>query len=111
MSLRRRSLSGRLRRERCPVIVLKRMVDRKSRNVLWSKLIDMRHHLYAVLPIVALTMFATLAICQPTPDQQTQKSNEGGQSSAASGVNTGGPHAAILDDQHRPITAGGFVKT
>src|SRR5579864_2687551 len=27
------------------------------------------------------------------------------------GVNTGQPHAAVLDKEHRPITAGGFVKT
>src|SRR3984885_3134335 len=27
------------------------------------------------------------------------------------GVNTGGAHAAVLDSEHRPITAGGFVKT
>jgi len=30
---------------------------------------------------------------------------------AGMGVNTGGQHAAVLDDEHRPITAGGFVKT
>ncbi len=29
---------------------------------------------------------------------------------AGAGVETGGAHAAVLDDQHRPITAGGFVK-
>ena len=27
------------------------------------------------------------------------------------GVNTGGVHAAVLDSEHRPITAGGFVKS
>jgi hypothetical protein len=27
------------------------------------------------------------------------------------GVNTGAAHAAVLDEQHRPITAGGFVRT
>src|SRR5260370_561361 len=27
------------------------------------------------------------------------------------GVNTGGAHAAVLDSEHRPITAGGFVKS
>jgi len=30
---------------------------------------------------------------------------------AGMGVNTGGQHAAVLDEEHRPITAGGFVKT
>jgi hypothetical protein len=33
------------------------------------------------------------------------------QESAGMGVNTGGAHAAVLDEQHRPITAGGFVKS
>jgi len=74
-------------------------------------LIDIRHRLHIVLPTVVFAMFATLAIAQSTPDQQAQKPNDGRQSSAANGVNTGEPHAAVLDDQHRPITAGGFVKT
>jgi enediyne biosynthesis protein E4 len=30
--------------------------------------------------------------------------------SGGMGVNTGAAHAAVLDEQHRPITAGGFVK-
>src|SRR5450756_2011899 len=37
-------------------------------------------------------------------DQQTQKGNEGGQPAAVGGVKTGGPHPAVLDDLHRPIT-------
>ncbi|HEY2038245.1 MAG TPA: CRTAC1 family protein [Edaphobacter sp.] len=36
---------------------------------------------------------------------------EGGQPPASGGVNTGGTHSAVYDQQHRPITAGGFVKT
>jgi hypothetical protein len=47
---------------------------------------------------------------QPT-DTQSAKPQEGGQPPAAGGVNTGGVHAPILDSEHRPITAGGFVKT
>ena len=31
--------------------------------------------------------------------------------SGGMGVNTGAAHPAVLDEQHRPITAGGFVKT
>jgi hypothetical protein len=34
-----------------------------------------------------------------------------GMAPPSAGVDTGGAHAAVLDDQHRPITAGGFVKT
>ena len=37
------------------------------------------------------------------------RSAEGAQSPSQSGVNTGGAHAAVLDAEHRPITAGGFV--
>ena len=45
-----------------------------------------------------------------TADTQSDKPREGGQPSAVGGVNTGGSHAAVLDSEHRPITAGGFVK-
>jgi hypothetical protein len=45
-----------------------------------------------------------------TADTQSDKPREGGQSPAVGGVNTGGAHPAILDKEHRPITAGGFVK-
>jgi len=43
-------------------------------------------------------------------DTQSDKPREGGQAPAVGGVNTGGAHAAVLDKDHRPITAGGFVK-
>jgi hypothetical protein len=43
--------------------------------------------------------------------QETQKPSEGAQPPAMGGVNTGGAHAAVLDAEHRPITAGGFVKS
>src|SRR5580698_8373834 len=42
---------------------------------------------------------------------QPDKPQEGGQPPASGGVNTGGVHAPVLDQEHRPITAGGFVKT
>jgi hypothetical protein len=43
-------------------------------------------------------------------DSQAEK-HEGAQQAPMGGVNTGGVHEAILDSEHRPITAGGFVKT
>jgi hypothetical protein len=43
-------------------------------------------------------------------DTQSDKPREGGQPSAIGGVNTGGEHQAVLDQEHRPITAGGYVK-
>jgi hypothetical protein len=43
-------------------------------------------------------------------DTQSDKPREGGQAPAVGGVNTGGAQPAVLDKEHRPITAGGFVK-
>ena len=55
---------------------------------------------------------ATLAArAQSTSDQQAQHPSEGAQPTAMGGVNTGSPHAAVMDAEHRPITAGGFVKS
>ncbi len=54
-----------------------------------------------------LTLFSP---AQSTTDQQARRPSEGAQPAAVSGVNTGAPHAAVLDAEHRPITAGGFVK-
>lgn len=45
-----------------------------------------------------------------SPGVQTDKTTGGPHASSAGGVNTGPPHAAQFDAQHRPITAGGFVK-
>jgi hypothetical protein len=71
----------------------------------------MQPRLQTALTLVAALLTTAVMVGQSTPDQQAQKPHEGGQPSAVGGVNTGAPHAAVLDDQHRPITAGGFVKT
>ena len=42
---------------------------------------------------------------------QSERPQEGGQPPARGGVNTGSAHTTTYDQQHRPITAGGFVKT
>lgn len=42
---------------------------------------------------------------------QHDRPQEGGQPPASGGVNTGGVHSAVYDPLHRPITAGGFVKS
>ena len=57
-----------------------------------------------VLPLLLLasTVFAQQTSGTHTTEQQ--------QPPAGMTVNTGAAHEAILDDQHRPITAGGFVK-
>ncbi|MHB1023198.1 MAG: CRTAC1 family protein [Acidobacteriaceae bacterium] len=57
---------------------------------------------------LAAVLAASLA-CGPMAAGQ-QAGEPAGQA-AGMGVNTGAAHAAVLDEQHRPITAGGFVKT
>lgn len=54
-----------------------------------------------------------LCIAQnPTPlEHEAQKPVEGSQPASTGGVSTGGAHPVVLDAQHRPITAGGFVKS
>ena len=59
----------------------------------------------------ALLVVSCAATAQTNPSQDTQKPSGGTQPAAMGGVNTGGAHAAVLDAEHRPITAGGFVKT
>jgi hypothetical protein len=58
--------------------------------------------LRVAIPAVMLTLglAAGVAAAQST----------GGMAPSSDSVETGGAHAAVLDDQHRPITAGGFVK-
>lgn len=53
---------------------------------------------------------STVLAQQSATEPQAAKPGEGAQSATMSGSNTGGAHAAVLDEQHRPITAGGFVK-
>ena len=72
--------------------------------------------LAAVVIYIALAGASCGLIAQSTTpdshaaDTQADKPREGGQPSAVGGVNTGGAHTAVLDSEHRPITAGGFVK-
>ncbi len=53
-----------------------------------------------------LLFLATCTLAQ-TPAPTTNTHTDG----QSSGSSTGGAHAAVLDAEHRPITAGGFVKT
>ena len=47
----------------------------------------------------------------PAPSPVQSSPAPSAQAPAPGGANTGGAHAAVLDAEHRPITAGGFVKT
>jgi hypothetical protein len=58
--------------------------------------------------VAVLTLFASVsAWAQPAP----QSGQQGGMPSSQSGMANAGPQKAEFDSQHRPITAGGFVKT
>ena len=65
---------------------------------------------------LSLCLSLALAACsagagaQSSQDQQAQRPTEGAQQPALGGSSTGAPHAPVLDAEHRPITAGGFVK-
>jgi hypothetical protein len=63
--------------------------------------------------IFALCLAASLCAAAPLPSQQTPPPVPPATQTSGGGmtVNTGGAHAAILDSEHRPITAGGFVKS
>lgn len=62
----------------------------------------------AVAAVVASLSLPCLA--QSINDQLAQKPSEGAQPAVTGGINTGAPHPVVLDSEHRPITAGGFVK-
>jgi hypothetical protein len=53
----------------------------------------------------------TPAFCFYQSGPQHDRPQEGGQAPASGGVNTGGAHMAVYDQEHRPITAGGFVSS
>jgi hypothetical protein len=60
--------------------------------------------------VMSLTaLLAGGASAQSTNEPQVPSA--GGQASGMGTVNTGPPRAAVFDAEHRPITAGGFVKT
>jgi hypothetical protein len=68
--------------------------------------------LYAIV-----SMGSGILIAQPVPPGVPAKDSRQAvppaknQESQTDGVTTGGVHTAVLDSEHRPITAGGFVKT
>ena len=59
----------------------------------------------------AASMAQSTAPNSHSTDTQSDKPQEGGQAPATGGSNTGGAHPAVLDDEKRPITAGGFIKS
>jgi enediyne biosynthesis protein E4 len=70
--------------------------------------------IFAVCAILFIRIEALIAQSTapsyPSTDSPSEKPQQGGQTPPMGGVNTGGAHAAVLDNERRPITAGGFVK-
>ena len=56
-----------------------------------------------------VTLVCCIVAITPAANAQSSGSAEGAQTQGA--VSTGGAHAAVLDSEKRPITAGGFVDT
>ncbi len=69
-----------------------------------------RSRTFASLALISVGLSLSAQTTQ-APDSQSARPQEGGQPPASGGVNTGAAHTAIFDQQRRPITAGGFVKT
>jgi hypothetical protein len=59
--------------------------------------------------LVTVAAISAIAACGQFPD--AQHPSEAQQPGNTMSVSTGEAHAAVLDAQHRPITAGGFVST
>ncbi len=62
----------------------------------------------ALVLCLSLGGYSLRAQQTPTP---TATPDPAQQDTGGMGVNTGGVHEAVLDSEHRPITAGGFVKS
>src|SRR5882672_6635985 len=50
-------------------------------------------------------------LCLPVLSQSPSPTSQNEKPAPMGGSSTGGAHAAVLDAEHRPITAGGFVKS
>lgn len=80
-------------------------------------------HLHSHKPLRAIALCAVLSLSigrsvaqppgsgVPVPSTQDAQAQTGSPMPQMGGVNTGGTHEAVLDKEHRPITAGGFVKS
>jgi hypothetical protein len=62
-----------------------------------------------LVPLAQQTPAASPASQKPGGETQPVGASEAGK--AGGGMASAGPQAAVFDSQHRPITAGGFVKT
>jgi hypothetical protein len=85
---------------------------RSIRHTFFSRHLRETIFLCAVLLLDRVGLVAqTAAPKSPAPDSQQAAPQGKSPEQQMGGVNTGGAHAAVLDSEHRPITAGGFVKS
>jgi len=89
----------------------KRLISILTRRAPLSTLRLSTALLLPLLPCAAHSLAQTSAPAAQSPQAQARPSNQLPPVSAMGGSNTGGAHAAVFDAEHRPITAGGFVKT
>jgi len=82
-----------------------------GRNCLLNQLSWLRNGVSMRFAMNFLVLALCVAASLPPTYCAAQTSGGGMQTSGMGGSNTGAPHAAVLDAEHRPITAGGFVKT
>jgi hypothetical protein len=66
---------------------------------------------FVVATLCLISLARAQAPIEAPGASQDSTPHEGAQAPASGGSSTGGPHAAILDQKNRPITAGGFVKS
>ena len=87
------------------------MVVTMKRRVIIERMVARVGH--ALLAVVLGSVSSPLLLAQnPSPlEKEAQKPVEGSQPASSSSVSTGAPRAAVLDAEHRPITAGGFVSS
>jgi enediyne biosynthesis protein E4 len=97
-------------------------MQKKKSEITRTRFVAAHHRSSFGLPSFIFALYATVfagtgaLLAQSTApnshstDAQSDKPQEGGQAPAVGGANTGGAHAAVLDKEKRPITAGGFVK-
>jgi len=77
---------------------------------LWGRLVPIKNAVPGVL-LFCFGFAISLLFATSAKDCLAQSTSPGTQASGMSGANTGAPHAAVLDAERRPITAGGFTKT
>ena len=109
--------SPRIFRLRCPRIHAAFVSLDKRQSILRQAGCDLAGCCSRTLRLASLLhQFEACASAQSTTpdshsaDTQSTSRAKADRLPAVGGVNTGGAHAAVLDKEHRPITAGGFVK-